>query len=87
MGYLEFRFYEKCKSELGVNNWKYIEENSHRFLDDCYIALDATNINPLKLFDIINNVPGNIKLTIEQHSLYLPLLDIMIIKDSENNNI
>ena len=56
MGYLEIRLYEKCKSELGVNSGKYIEENSHRFLDDCYIALDATDINPLKFFDILNNL-------------------------------
>ena len=54
---------------------------------DCYIALDATDINPLKLFDIINNIHDNIKFTIEQHNLYLPFLDIMINKDPENNNI
>ena len=24
---------------------------------DCHIALDATNINPLKFFDILNNRP------------------------------
>ena len=48
MGYLELQFYEKCKNKYGVNNGKYIEENWQRFLDECYIALDATNINPLK---------------------------------------
>ena len=53
MGYLEIQFYEKCKNEFGVNKGKYIEENWHRFLDDYYIALDTTNINPLKLFDIL----------------------------------
>ena len=47
MGYLKIQFYEKCKNEFGVNNRKYIEENWHRFLDVCYVALDATNINPL----------------------------------------
>ena len=63
MGYLENKFYEKCKNEFAVNNGKCIEENWHRFLDDCYIALDATNINLLKLFDILNNLHGNIKFT------------------------
>ena len=44
MGYLEIQFYEKRKNKLGVNNEKYIRKNWHRFLDDRYIALDATNI-------------------------------------------
>ena len=35
MGFLELQFYEKCKNEFGENNGKYIEENWHRFLDDC----------------------------------------------------
>ena len=87
MGYLKLEFYEKYKNEFGVNNGKYIEENWHRFLDDCYIALDATNINPLRLFDILNNIHDNIKFTMEQRNLYLPFLDIMINKDPENNNI
>ena len=87
MRYLEIQFYEKLKNEFGVKNGKYIEENWHRFLDDCYIALDATNINPLKLFDILNNIHDNIKFTMEQHNLYFPFLDIMINKDSETNNI
>ena len=60
MKYLELQFYEKCKNEFGVNNGKYIEENWHRFLDDCYIALDATNINPLKRFDMLNNIHDNL---------------------------
>ena len=46
IGYLELQFYEKCKNEFGINNGKYIETNWHMFLDDCYIALDTTNINP-----------------------------------------
>ena len=87
MGYLEIRFYEKCKSELGVNSGKYIEENSHRFLDDCYIALDATNLNPLKFFDLLNNIHDHIKFAMEQQKLYLPFLDIMVNKDPETNNI
>ena len=49
MEYLEIKFYKKCKNEFGVDNGKYIEENCHRFLDDCYIVLDTTNINSLKL--------------------------------------
>ena len=72
MGYLEIQLYEKCKNEFSINNKKYIEENWHRVLDDCYIALDATNINPLKLFDILNNIHDN--------------LDVMINKDSETCN-
>ena len=57
--YLEIQFYGKCKNRFGVNNGKYIEENWHRFLDNCNIAVDATNINPLKLFDILNNIHEN----------------------------
>ena len=87
MRYLELQFYEKYKNELGVNNGKYIEENWHRFLDGFYIALDANNINPLKLLDIFNNIHDNIKFIIEQHNLSLPFLDIIINKDPENNNI
>ena len=34
MRYLEIQFYEKCKSEFGVINGKYIKETWHRFLDD-----------------------------------------------------
>ena len=65
MGYPGMQLYEKCKNAFDVNNEKYSEENWHRFLNDCYIVLDATNINPLKLFDIINNIHDNIKFTIE----------------------
>ena len=50
MGYLEIQFCENCKNEFGVNNGKYIKKIWHRDLDNCYIALDATNTNPLKLF-------------------------------------
>ena len=47
MGYLEIQLYEeKCKDEFGVNNGKHIEENWHRFLNDYYIGLDTTNVNP-----------------------------------------
>ena len=38
VGYLEFQFHEKCKNEFCVNSRKYIEENWHMFLNDCYIA-------------------------------------------------
>ena len=38
--YLEIQFYEQHKNEFRVKNGKYIEQNWHRFLDDCYIALD-----------------------------------------------
>ena len=40
MGYLENQYYKRWKNEFGVNNEKYIAENWHRFLGDCYIALD-----------------------------------------------
>ena len=36
-------------------------------LGDCSIALDATNINPLKPFDALNNVHDKIKFTMKQH--------------------
>ena len=64
MGYLKIQFYEKFKNEFGVNNGKYIEENWCRFLDKCYIALDPTNTNLLKLFDILYDIHDNIKFTI-----------------------
>ena len=63
MGYLEVQLYEKCKNEFVVNNGKYIEENWCRFLDDCCIALDPTNTNLLKLFDILYDIHDNIKFT------------------------
>ena len=87
MEYLEIKFYEKCKNEFGVNNGKYIEENWHMVLEDWCIALYTTNINPLKLVDVLNNVRDNIKFTMEQYNHYLPFLDIMINKDPETNNI
>ena len=36
-------------------------------LGDCSIALDASNINPLKFFDTLKNFHGNIKFTMNQH--------------------
>ena len=50
----KFKYARICKNDFSVNNGKYIEENWCRFLDDCYIALDTTNINFLKVFDILN---------------------------------
>ena len=64
-----------------------VRTNLCRFLDNCYIALDVTNINPLKIFDILNSSHDNIKFTKEQHNLHLPCLDISINKDPETNNI
>ena len=58
MRYLEIQFYEKCRNEFGVNNEKYIKVNWH-------IALSSTNINPLKLFDILN-IDRKIAVTIWQ---------------------
>ena len=57
------------------------------FSDDCHIDLDATNINLLKLFDILNNIHDSIKFKMEQHNLDLPFFDITINKDRETNNI
>ena len=34
---------------LCINNGKYFKGNWHKFLDNCYVALDATNIDALKL--------------------------------------
>ena len=65
MGYLEIQFYEKCKNECRISNGKYIEENWHMYLHDCYIALEATIINPLKHFDVLNNIYDNIKFTMD----------------------
>ena len=87
MEYLELQYDEKCNNKFGINNGKHTQENWHRFLCDCYTALDEANINLLKLFDILNNIPDIIKFAMEQHSLYLPFLDIIINKDFENNNI
>ena len=70
-----------------MNNRKYSNENWHGFLDDCYIALDATNINSLKLVDVLKIIHDNIKFAMEQRSLYLPFLGIMINKNPEINNI
>ena len=36
-------------------------------LGDCSIALDATNINPLKPFDALNNIHDKIKFSMKQH--------------------
>ena len=71
MGYLEVQFYENCKNELYINNGKYIEENWHRFFGDCYLALDATNLNLLKLFDIIKSIHENIKFSKKQNKTIL----------------
>ena len=49
LGHLEIQFYEKCRNEFDVNNRKSSDEDWQGFLDDCYITLDATNINSLRL--------------------------------------
>ena len=87
LGHLEIQFYEKCRNEFDVNNRKSSDEDWQGFLDDCYITLDATNINSLRLFDILNIINDNIKFTREKHNLYFPFLDIMINKDPEICNI
>ena len=78
MGYLEIQFYENCKNELSVKDEKYIKENWYKFLDECYIAFDASNINPLKLFNILYNILdilNNILLLI--YLIYLITFNIM----------
>ena len=56
-------------------------------MNDCYIALDATNVNPLKVLAILNNIHDNTKITMEQQNPYVPFLDIIINKDPETNSI
>ena len=87
MGYLEIHFYKKSKNEFGVNNGIYTQKNCGRALDDFYVTLDTANINPLKLFDILNNIHDNIIFTVEQYNLYLPFHDIILKTDRETNNI
>ena len=58
------------------------EGNWHMLLDDCYIALDAININPLH-----DNIHNNRKFTMAQHNFPLPFPDIRINKDIDTNNI
>ena len=70
MRYLEIQFCEKCNNEFCVNDGEYIDENWFKILDDCYIALDANNTNPLKFFDKLNHIHDNNKFTMEQHNLY-----------------
>ena len=50
---------------------------------------DATNMDTsnMELFDILNNIHDNIKCTMEQHNLYVPLLDIMTNKDAETKSM
>ena len=62
-------------------------ENWHRFLEDFCIAFDTNNIDLNQLFDILHNIHDYIQFKMEEHSLYLPFLDIMINKDPETNNI
>ena len=50
IGYPEIQFYQKYKNEFCVNSGKYTEGNCDRILFNYYIALNATNINHLKLF-------------------------------------
>ena len=64
-----------------------LKENCDRILDDCYISLDATNIDPLQFFDILNNIHGNIKFTMTQQKRYLVFTNTMINKDPETNII
>lgn len=81
---------------FGVNNRKYTEnvlellntmKNWHELWGNFYIAFDVTNIKPLKLLDIPNNIHNNIQFTMEHNQLYLPFLDIMVNKDPETKNI
>ena len=51
------------------------------------MTLDATNINSLKLVDVLKIIHDNIKFAMEQRSLYLLFLGIMINKNPEINNI
>ena len=39
MRYVEIQFYKRCKQSFALNAGKHIEENWHRFLHDCCIAL------------------------------------------------
>ena len=71
LGYHEIQFFEHCNNEFILSNGKHFKENWSKILYDCYIALHASNISPLKLFDILNNIHDNINLTMKQHSHFL----------------
>ena len=48
MGYLEIEFNGKCNSHLDP-----VQENWFRFLDNCYILLDAKKVDLVKLFELL----------------------------------
>ena len=51
MGYLEIEFNGKCNSHL--DSVQVSKENWFRFLDNCYILLDAKEVDLAKLFELL----------------------------------
>ena len=84
MAYLETILYDEIERKFGKEVREHIEKNWFRFLDDCFIALDADLITPEDLLKILNELDTNIKFTMESSDKNVPFLDVMVNKEEGN---
>ena len=56
MGFHEIELYAIIRKKFTLPVSNYFEQNWGRFLDDCFIFLRLSLINPNKLLDVLNNI-------------------------------
>ena len=81
MGYFQTKVYSVYIFTQGQLLADYIRENWNSFLDDCYIVLRSSQINPEKLLLTLNSINQSIQFTMEYSKDQIPFLDILIMRN------
>ena len=81
MGYFQIKVYSVCIFTQGQLLADYIRENWNSFLDNCYIVLRSSQINPEELLLTLNSINQSIQFTMECSKDQIPFLDILIMRN------
>ena len=87
LGYLETKLYSKIEQTHGLDLKIFVEKGWKRFLDDAYITWDEIYGDINVLLEVLNGLHPRISFTLDYQSDSIPFLDILLLRDKENNRI
>lgn len=85
LGYLETKLYKHLEATQGLDFRTYIENNFHRYLDDCFLLWNPKHGNVTDFHQVLNSIHPNLQFTMSSSDTTIPFLDILVKKS--NNKI
>ena len=83
LAYLEETLYTEVENAFGSDFKTYFEENWKRFLDDCFLLFNRSEVEHQRLQNILNSLHPCIQFTCETSKTRLSFLDTMVIKNGK----